>query len=327
MPGTVRKGFRLILKNWFFWLPYLTAVFGGANYLRNLYYFEPPANVGLDFRGAAPIYMRPDLGLHEDLKKIGIDNPRTDVTGVSQFEVFSGIIRNKGTRDAEELEMKVPTHGNLLFYKAAGLLDGEAPEPDYDKIKMLAHGNGAVSPFDYVKLTPMRVDDPPLFFMLWCQLGSVTEVTFRYREGDATKTERYVRKTDEQGFIYFNRIIKWDMDAWDLKRFAKRAGMWLAIGATGVLVGFWKRRWLWRKTKGLFRGLWIEFRSFLARMKRHMSAESGGAPSGGDGNILPTAPWSQAVPKLTKKQIEQQERAERRRRRNEQKRKNKWRYR
>jgi len=317
------KGFRLVLKNWFFWLPYLTALLGGSVYLRTLYYYEPPPNVGLNFQGAAPLYFRPDLGLHEDLKKIGIKNPRTDVAGMSQFEVFSGIIRNKGSRDADDLEMKVPTHGNLLFYKAAGLLDGDGPEPDYDRIKILAHGNGGVSPHEYVKLAAMRVDDPALFFMLWCQVGSVTEVRFRYREGDATKTERYVRTTDERGQIYFERIVKWGMIASELKSFAKKLAVGFFIVAVVVIITFWKKRPIWTALRGLSKGLTAELKSVHIRLRGHWQSAKAEAripatkpatPLSVPAQVIPTAP---PAPALTKKEQEQQRRQEQKRRKHE----------
>ncbi len=281
---------------------------GAAYSLIRLYHYEPPANAGIEFDGFIVGYMRPDLGLADDMRKMGIKKPSTKVIGMSQFDILMGTLRNKGSRDAEELEIKVPVDGTLSFAKVSGIFDQGDKEYDHSKANVLGEGEATVVPGQYFRLLPMRVDDPPITIRLFCEIGSVSELSFRYKQGDTTKTQTYVRRTYSEGHIQFNQILFWGMDSSGLKAFAVRCAYWLAAVSGLVAIGYWQRARVWGWIKAWTLGLWKEWRALRARIW---------APSNTSPEAKTSAPNVQPARSgpVTKKERKRQQRREDKRRR------------
>ncbi len=302
---------------------FLITIIGGflaaAYSLLRLYYYEPPPNVGLQFRGSVVGYMRPDLGLPDDMKNLwGVKNPSTKVIGMSHFDIVTGWLSNKGSRDADDVELKVEVDGTLTYMKVAGLFDN--PDPNYmpPKENILAKGDAVMTPGQYVRLVPMRVDDPPTTIMVFSQQGSVNEITFRYREGDATKTEKYVRRLDSDNKIHFNRVLWLGMDKFELQAFSVRWAYRLAALAVVFFVGYWQRQRLWRWLRFVGKGLVGEVKGLIARFGSHSAMPAVAtppAPAQAPAVQTPTTNGPAGNPAPNKSQVEQQGRLEKQRKR------------
>src|SRR5262249_16223835 len=126
--------------------------------------------------------------------------------------------------------------GTIRFVKVSGF--PEAP-------KELSRDEAVVVPDQYVRLGPLRADDPPFLVTLFCTTGQLTKVSFRYKDGDATKTSKYLVNRDPSSHIV--RIVRevfWGMDAIELKRFAIRCGLigFAALVVVGLLLWFYRKR-------------------------------------------------------------------------------------
>src|SRR5258708_909340 len=110
-------------------------------------YWEPPPNVGLEFDAGLVSWMRPDFGLPDDLKKMGFEKPSKMTIGLSTYDMLLGWLHNRGHKDTENVEIKIPTHGTLRFMRVSGYPD--SPE-------ILSRDEAVVVPDQYVRLGALR---------------------------------------------------------------------------------------------------------------------------------------------------------------------------
>lgn len=221
------KRVRVFIKKYGFIVTILAALFLCVR----VYYWQPPANVSLEFDGNLLGYMRPDFGLPEDLKKMGFKEASKKTIGMAYYDMLMGWLRNKGHKDADHVEIKVPVDGTLSIMTVSGWPDNP---------NLVSQSEAVVVPDQYVRLGELRADDPPFLLTLYCTTGQLKNVTFRYKEGDATRTSTYLVKKDPD--TERARIVPevfWGMDAVEIKRFARNCAIGVIVFG---IVGYWQRQ-------------------------------------------------------------------------------------
>lgn len=220
------KQARFYLRNYAFLASIVSLLFASIK----MYYWEPPANVVLDFNANLLGWLRPDFGISEDLKSLGWEEPNESIIGITNYDVLAGVLQNKGDKDCNHLELKSTVEGSLRIARVTGW-------PDHPKI--ISKDEAVVRPDQYVPLGSLRVDDPPYFLSLFCGTSQLKKVTFRYKEDGVTNTVTYIVKRDSAtGRARIVREAFWGMDAVEIKQFAWKSGVGVVILGT---VGFWQR--------------------------------------------------------------------------------------
>lgn len=224
--AAIWKHFRFYGKRYAFLATFSGAVIAGIRF----YYWAPNPKVVLDFDAVMTMFMRPDFGISDDLKAMGYREHESEVVGMANYDMLLGKLFNKGNRDCDMVEVKFPIHGNVRFGKVAGLPQNPST---------LSRDEKKVKPDQYVQLGPLRPDDAPVvisFFSNWHQLKTIT---FRYKDGDATKTCEYLVNREppsENGKI--TKVVFWGMDMNGLKRLLRNTAIGISIIASLGLAAY-----------------------------------------------------------------------------------------